>query len=100
MDKLVDAAVELVEGGKLGEAVAVLQQGIDVLAAAFPGRRGTRGDSAEKGRGAGPLPALIVRLMGVRTAVPRLACATGRLWPLDQPLCWLARAPLPTPPQP
>ncbi|KIZ05243.1 hypothetical protein MNEG_2709 [Monoraphidium neglectum] len=37
MDKLVDAAVELVEAGKLGQAVQVLQQGIDVLGAAYPG---------------------------------------------------------------
>jgi hypothetical protein len=38
MDKLVDAAVELVEAGKLGQAVTVLQQGIEVLGAAYPGR--------------------------------------------------------------
>lgn len=38
MDKLVDAAVDLVEGGKLGQAVALLQQGIEALAAAYPGR--------------------------------------------------------------
>jgi hypothetical protein len=42
MDKLVDAAVELVEAGKLGQAVQVLQQGIDVLGAAYPGRCGFR----------------------------------------------------------
>ena len=38
MDKLVDAAVELVEAGKLGQAITVLQQGIEVLGAAYPGR--------------------------------------------------------------
>ncbi|GBF99814.1 hypothetical protein Rsub_12567 [Raphidocelis subcapitata] len=37
MDKLVDAAVGLVEAGKLGQAVEVLQQGIQALGAAFPG---------------------------------------------------------------
>jgi hypothetical protein len=36
MDKLVDAAVELVEAGKVLEAVQVLQQGIEVLTPAFP----------------------------------------------------------------
>jgi len=40
MDKLVDAAVELVEGGRLGQAVTVLQQGIEALGAAYPGRCG------------------------------------------------------------
>lgn len=40
MDKLVDAAVELVEGGKLQQAVTVLQQGIEALSAAYPGRWG------------------------------------------------------------
>lgn len=37
MDHLVDAAVELVEKGELSRAVEVLQQGIGVLGAAYPG---------------------------------------------------------------
>lgn len=36
MEKLVDAAVELVEAGKVLEAVEVLQQGLAVLEPAFP----------------------------------------------------------------
>jgi hypothetical protein len=66
MDKLVDAAVELVEGGKLGEAVAVLQQGIDVLGAAYPGRfAGSRGAAGAGGAGA------------ARSGGPRLPQAQG-----------------------
>ena len=38
MDKLVDTAVQLVEDGKLQQAIEVLQQGITLLAASYPGR--------------------------------------------------------------
>jgi len=38
MDKLVDTAVNLVEEGRLQQAVEVLQQGITLLTSAFPGR--------------------------------------------------------------
>lgn len=37
MERLVDAAVELVEAGKVLDAVRVLEQGIQVLNQAFPG---------------------------------------------------------------
>ncbi len=35
MDKLVDTAVQLVEQGRLGQAIDVLKQGIEVLQSAF-----------------------------------------------------------------
>lgn len=54
MDKLVDAAVELVEAGKLSQAVTVLQQGIDVLGAAYPGRWGWRRAPGQRGRAGQP----------------------------------------------
>jgi hypothetical protein len=38
MDKLVDTAVGLVEEGRLQQAVEVLQQGITLLTATYPGR--------------------------------------------------------------
>lgn len=38
MDKLVDAAVSLVEEGKLQQAVEVLKQGIELLNTTFPDR--------------------------------------------------------------
>lgn len=38
MDKLVDTAVNLVEEGRLQQAVEVLQQGINLLTSAFPDR--------------------------------------------------------------
>lgn len=38
MDKLVDTAVNLVEEGRLQQAVEVLQQGITLLTASYPGR--------------------------------------------------------------
>lgn len=36
MDQLVNAAVELVEEGKLPQAVDVLKQGVDIIQAVFP----------------------------------------------------------------
>lgn len=38
MDKLVDTTVTLVEEGRLQQAVEVLQQGITLLSATYPGR--------------------------------------------------------------
>jgi hypothetical protein len=38
MDKLVDTTVNLVEEGKLQQAVEVLQQGITLLSSSYPGR--------------------------------------------------------------
>jgi hypothetical protein len=38
MDKLVDTTVNLVEEGKLQQAVEVLQQGITLLSSTYPGR--------------------------------------------------------------
>lgn len=40
MDKLVDSAVNLVEEGRLQQAVEVLQQGITLLSSTYPGRCG------------------------------------------------------------
>lgn len=52
MDKLVDTTVNLVEEGRLQQAVEVLQQGITLLSSTYPGRYdgGTRPEHCHTAR--------------------------------------------------